>query len=197
MSETGVHAHAPHEEMLHHAATQGAGRIGQWIAVFTALLAAIGALVSYQGSLLMEEVLLAKNEAVLEKAHATDQWNYYQAVSTKQHLMELARDLLPSDRTQARAAADAKIAKYVEQKEQIAAKARKLDEESAHANLRSERLSHPHAAMLRSIIALQIAISLASITALTGRRWLFGVAIFSALVGIGLWVGALGWSLIG
>ena len=197
MSESGVHAHAPHEEMLHHAASPGAGRLNQWIAVFTALLAAIGALVSYQGSLLMEEVLLAKNEAVLEKAHATDQWNYYQAVSTKQHLMELARDLLPADRAQARAAADAKIAKYVTQKEQIADKARKLDEESARANLRSERLSHPHAAMLRSIIALQIAISLASIAALTGRRWLFGAAMLSALVGVGLWIGALGWGFIG
>ena len=47
--------------------------------------------------------------------------------------------------------------------------------------------------MARSLIFLQIAISLASITALTGRRWLFGAAMLSALVGVGLWVTALGW----
>jgi hypothetical protein len=41
------------------------------------------------------------------------------------------------------------------------------------------------------MIFLQIAISLASITALTGRIWLFGMAILSALSGVGLWVMAL------
>ena len=194
MSEQGLHVHAPHEEMLHHAATpHAASRLNQWVAVFTALLAALGALVSYQGSVLMEEVLLAKNEAVLQKAHATDDWNYYQAVSTKQHLMELSRDLAPPER---RAAIEAKIAKYLAQKEEIAKKARELDAASAHANEHSTRLSRPHAAILRAIIALQIAISLASITALTGKRWLFGIAGFSALVGVGLWIAALGWKVL-
>lgn len=188
MSQQGVHAHAPHEEMLHHEVEHHPGRLNQWVAVFTALLAALGAMVSYQGTLLMEEVLLAKNEAVLDKAHATDQWNYYQAVSTKQHLMELARDLSPAERQKA---IDAKIAKYSAQKEEIATKARELDVASRHANDRSEELSRPHAAVLRSIIALQIAISLASITALTHRRWLFVAAGLSALVGVGLWVSAL------
>lgn len=195
MSEQGLHVHAPHEEMLHHAATpHAASRLNQWVAVFTALLAALGALVSYQGSVLMEEVLLAKNEAVLQKAHATDDWNYYQAVSTKQHLAELTRDLSPPAR---RPELDARIAKYVTQKEQLAARARKLDADSEHANQRSELLSRPHAAILRSIIALQVAISLASITALTGRRWLFAAAAASALVGIWLWLGALGWQALG
>lgn len=193
MSEEGVHAHAPHEDMLHHAAGAHPSRLNQWVAVFTAVMAALGALVSYQGSVLMEDVLLNKNDAVLEKAHATDQWNYYQAVSTKQHLMELARDLSPPER---RAAIDAKIAKYVAQKDQIGAAARALDAESAKANEHSARLSRPHAAILRAIIALQIAISLASITALTGRRWLFGVAGVSALIGISLWIAALGWKVL-
>lgn len=193
MSENGVHAHAPHEEMLHHAAQAHPSRLNQWVAVFTAVLAALGALVSYQGSVLMEEVLLNKNEAVLEKAHATDQWNYYQAVSTKQHLMELSRDLAPPERRQA---IDAKIAKYVAQKDEIAKKARELDAASAHANEHSLHLSRPHAAILRAIIALQIAISLASITALTGKRWLFGIAALSALTGVGLWIAALGWKVL-
>jgi len=37
------------------------------VAIFTALLAALGAVVSYQGNHLMNEVLLYKNEAVLKK----------------------------------------------------------------------------------------------------------------------------------
>jgi hypothetical protein len=41
------------------------------------------------------------------------------------------------------------------------------------------------------MIFLQIAISLASITALTGRKWLFGAAMLSALAGLGLWIAAM------
>ncbi|MDE2295447.1 MAG: DUF4337 domain-containing protein [Gammaproteobacteria bacterium] len=194
MSEQGVHTHAPHEDMLHHPAAPGLKRLNQWIALFTAVLAALGALVSYEGSLLMEEVLLAKNEAVLEKAHATDDWNYYQAASTKQHLTEIARDLAPASR---RAELDTRIAKYRAQKQELAAKARRLDAASARSDARSASLSRPHTAILRSIIALQVAISLASITALTGRRWLFAGALVSAFVGVGLWLGALGWHSLG
>ena len=193
MTEQGVHTHAPHEEFLHHGAAGRPTRLNQWVALFTAVLAALGALVSYEGSLLMEEVLLAKNEAVLEKAHATDDWTYYQAASTKQHLTELARDLAPPAR---RAALDARIAKYQTQKQELAAKARGLDAASARSDARSASLSRPHTAILRSIIALQVAISLASITALTGKRWLFGIAALSALTGVGLWIAALGWKVL-
>ncbi|OIQ83243.1 hypothetical protein GALL_349680 [mine drainage metagenome] len=189
MSESGVHAHAPHEEALHHAAEGHNRGLNQWVAIFTALLAALGAVVSYQGSHLMNEVLLHKNEAVLKKAHATDEWNYYQAVSTKQHLMELARDLAPADRQPAIAG---KIAKYEGQKTEIKARADALEAASTKADEESDRLNRPHTGMARSLIFLQIAISLASITALTGRKWLFGAAILSALVGVGLWAAALG-----
>lgn len=189
MSESGVHAHAPHEEALHHAAEGHNRSLNQWVAIFTALLAALGAVVSYQGSHLMNEVLLHKNEAVLKKAHATDEWNYYQAVSTKQHLMELARDLAPADRQPAIAG---KIAKYERQKTEIKARADALEAASTKADEESDRLNRPHTGMARSLIFLQIAISLASITALTGRKWLFGAAILSALVGVGLWAAALG-----
>ena len=189
MSESGLHTHAPHEEAVEHGAAHGPG-LSQWVAIFTALLAALGAIVSYQGSQLMDEVLLAKNDAVLKKAHATDQWNYYQAISTKLHLMELARDIAPPAR---QADISAKIDKYVQQKDQVKAQAEALEAASTKADVEAAHLNRPHKGMARSMIALQIAISLASITALTRKRWLFGLAILSALAGVGLWATALGW----
>ena len=186
MSESGIHTHAPHEEFVEeHAAHHP---LSQWVAIFTALLAALGAIVSYQGSHLMNEVLLHKNEAVLQKAHATDQWNYYEAVSTKEHLMELARDLAPPER---QAAISAKIQKYDQQKISIKQQAEALEQASRKADNESDRLNRPHTELARSLIFLQIAISLASITALTGRRWLFALAFASAAGGIGLWLMAL------
>ncbi len=198
MSESSVHlhVHAPHDEAVERAAEHAAGHgahhnLAQWVAMFTALLAALGAIVSYQGSQLMEEVLLHKNEAVLKKAQATNDWNYYQAVSTKQHLSELARDLSPPTR---RAQLDAKIAKYVQQKAELKIEADGYERASRQADEESARLTRPHAGMARALIALQIAISLASITALTGRRWLFYAAAISALSGVALWATALGWA---
>ena len=43
------------------------------------------------------EAILLKNEAVLKKSEAANQWSYYQQVSTKAHLMELAKALTPAD----------------------------------------------------------------------------------------------------
>ncbi len=188
MSQSGVHVHAPHEEAVEHAAARAPHSMNQWVAIFTALLAALGALVSFQGSQLIEEVLLHKNEAVLQKAHATDQWNYYQSVSTKQHLMELAADLAPPQR---QAAIEAKIAKYQQQKLELKQRAEALEAASVRADRESAQLSRPHARIAGSLIALQIAISLASITALTGKRWLFTAALLSAAAGVGVWLSAL------
>ncbi|MHB1229697.1 MAG: DUF4337 domain-containing protein [Halothiobacillus sp.] len=187
MSE-GLHTHAPHENAVHEAA-HGAGlpashSLNQWVAIFTALIAALGAVVSYQGSNLMNEVLLYKNEAVLKKTKATDEWNYYQAVSTKSHLMALAVDLTTPNRV---AGFKDQIAKYTVQKVEIKQRADALEQESEHANAESARLNKPHHDLEIAMIFFQISISLASITALTGRRWLFGAGLLSATVGIGLW----------
>ena len=190
MSE-GLHTHAPHEEAVHEAAESHGPKkhsLYQWIAIFTALLATIGAIVSYQGTHLMNEVLLAKNEAVLEKAKATDQWNYYQAISTKEHLMDLAVAMTPTSKN---APFQKKIAKYKQQKKEVQLQAEHLDQLSNSANQHSAQLDKPHNDMAIAMIFLQIAISLASVTALTGRTWLFGMAILNAIGGIGLWGMAL------
>jgi hypothetical protein len=191
MSE-GLHTHAPHDDAVH-AAAHGhehapVHSLGQWVAIFTALIAALGAMVSYQGSNLMTEVLLYKNEAVLKKAKATDEWNYYQAVSTKAHLMELALVMAAPDRV---AGFKDEIAKYKEQKVEIKKNAEALEAESEHANAESARLNKPHHDLEIAMIFFQIAISMASITALTRRRWLFGMGLASAAIGIGLWGHAL------
>ena len=189
MSESGLHVHTPHEEQIEEAAHHEGHGLSQWVAIFTALLAALGAIVSYQGSHLMNEVVLYKNEAVLKKAQATDQWNYYQAASTKQHMMELALVLTPPDK---HAEFDKAIAKYKAQKQSIGAQAQALEAASQKADAESSRMNRPHTDMARALIFLQIAISLASITALTRRVWLFGLAGASAAIGVGLWAFALG-----
>lgn len=164
------------------------GRLEQSVAIFTAILAAFGAVVGFQGSHQLNEVLLKKNEAVLRKAEASNEWNHYQSVSTKTHVMELAQQLVPPERA---GQFDEKIQKYTKQKDELMAQARTFDEASQRADAESEHLGRSHGRFALAMIFLQIAISLASVTALTQRRWLFLVALVSAAGGVALWLSAV------
>jgi hypothetical protein len=187
MSEDHFHVHGAHDHAVEHQAQHGPG-LGQQVAIFTALLAAIGAIISYQGSASQNEAMLYKNEAVLQKSLASDQWNYYQAKSTKGHLMEMAAALAPADKQDFyRREAE----KYAQQKEEIKLKAEGFEKKYELANQVSEHAMHPHHHLAQAMTLIQIAISLASITALTRTRWLFGVGAIAALGGLSLW--ALAW----
>ena len=68
------------------------------IAVATAILATIGALFSYMGGATQSNAGLFKNNAAIKKTEASNQWNYYQAKSSKQNLAELALALVAEDK---------------------------------------------------------------------------------------------------
>jgi len=183
MSEDGFHVHGAHEHELEHQSQQGPG-LAQYVAIFTAILASIGAIVSYQGGATQNQAMLYKNEAVLKKTQASDQWNFYQAKSSKGHLMELAADI---GTTEKQNFYSDQIKKYDKEKAEIKHKAEALEEESKQANEHSEHLLHPHHRLAQAMTLIQIAISLASITVLTRKRWLFALAAVAAAGGVGLW----------
>ncbi len=186
MSE-GFHVHGAHDHAVEHGAHGGDKLAGQ-VAIFTAILASVGAIVSYQGSDTQNHAMLFKNEAVLKKTQASDQWNYYQAKSNKGHLMELAAEMAPASK---REHYRKQIQKYENEKKEIKLKAEALEVQSEKANEESEHAMHPHHILAQSMTLIQIAISLASITVLTRRKWLFALAAISAVGGLALW----GWAL--
>ncbi|MDA8416465.1 MAG: DUF4337 domain-containing protein [Betaproteobacteria bacterium] len=184
--EDEFHVHGAHEHELEHAA-QGHGgdhvALAQQVAIFTAILAAVGAVVSYLGGNTQNESLMHKNEAVLYKAHASDQWSFYQAKSTKAHLMSLAAQLAPEEK---RAVYAADLARYEQEKKAIKAQAEAWEEKSRQENELAEHAFHPHHALALAMTFIQISIALASVTALTQRRWLLWPAGSSAVVGMAL-----------
>ncbi len=183
MSGHDFHVHGAHEHALEHEAQHGPG-LAQYIAIFTAVLSTVGAIVSYQGGATQNEAMLNKNEAVLKKTQASDQWNFYQGKSNKERLMELASDLAPASK---KAEYKVKIDKYAAEKQVIKKQAEALEALSMQANERSEQAMHPHHHLAQSMTLIQIAIALASITALTQVRWLFVLAGLAAAGGMGLW----------
>ncbi|HXH15355.1 MAG TPA: DUF4337 family protein [Sphingomonas sp.] len=58
-----------------------------------------------------------------------------------------------------------------------------LDRQSAAADAQSADALRPHTMLALAVTAIQVAIAIASITALTGRRWLLWVAGAAAVTG--------------
>jgi hypothetical protein len=176
MSGHGIHVHAAHDHEIEHHAHKGPG-LAQYVAIFTAILATLGAVIGYQVATTLNEAMLYKNEAVLKKAEASDQWNFYQAKSSKQHLMTIAAALVKGD---AAKQYTEQATRYDAEKKEIKLRAEQLETASLKANAHSADMLHPLHLSEQAMTLIQIAISLASITALTRKRWLFVVAGISA-----------------
>lgn len=193
MSGDGFHVHGPHDHELEHAAqgahgghdNGGGGMIGQ-IAVITAIIATVGAIFSYMGGATQANAGLYKNNAAIKKTEASNQWNYFQAKSTKQSLAEFARDLAPEDK---KITYQGKIDRYEKEKNEIKTSAEKLEAEAATWDKSSDAQMHQHHRWAQATTVLQVSIALAAIALLTRKKWLeYGMF---ALAGLGLAIGAL------
>ena len=196
MSGDGFHVHGPHDHELEHAAEgghgehdsheKGGGMIGQ-IAVITAIIATIGAIFSYMGGATQANAGLYKNNAAIKKTEASNQWNFFQAKSTKQSLAEVSRDLttVEPDKTKYQA----KIDRYEKEKNDIKAIAEKLEGEATVWDKSSDEQMHQHHRWAQATTVLQVSIALAAIALLTRKKWLeYGMF---ALAGVGMVIGAL------
>ncbi len=192
MSSDGFHVHGPHEHELEqathgegHGEHDGSGMINQ-IAMFTAIIATIGAVFSYMGGATQANAGLFKNNAAIKKTEASNQWNYFQAKSTKQSLAELSRDLSPGDKKDFY---QTKVDRYEKEKMEIKAVADKLEADVVQWENRSDEQMHQHHRWAQATTVLQVAIAMAAIALLTRRKWLEYVMF--AISGIGLAVGVL------
>jgi hypothetical protein len=187
MSEHGFHVHGPHDHELEHAQQgghNGGGMINQ-IALFTAIIATLGAIFSYMGGATQANAGLFKNNAAITKTEASNQWNYFQAKSTKQSLAELARDLAPPEK---QAGYQVKIDRYEKEKGEINLIAEKLEAKAKDWEHESDEQMHQHHRWAQATTILQVAIALAAIALLTRKKWLeyamFGVGAIGVAAGV-------------
>ena len=162
---------SPHEHHLEHVTEHAHGSGDNFagkIAVMTAIMATIGALFSYQAGSTESAAAMNKNNAAIKKTEAANQWNYYQAKSSRQNLAELAATIPGVDAAKYTAAAE----RYKSEKEDIRKAAEKLEEDSKEWDELSEVKLHQHHRWAQAMTAIQIAISLAAITLLTRKNWL-------------------------
>jgi len=188
MSGHGFHVHGPHDHEIEHVAQHGGDAFTSRLAVLTAVLSTVGAIFGYMGGHSQNAALMFKNEAAIQKTAASNQWNYYQAKSSKQNLAELSVTLTQGE---ARQKFEQAIDRYKQEKEEIKAEAEKLEAASKVAEDRSAAEMHVHERWALATTLLQIAIALSAITLLTRKRWLLG-AVYGSTA-LGLLTGVLGY----
>ena len=186
MSGHGFHVHGPHDHEVEHAAQSG-DNFSSKLAVTTAVLATVGALFGYLAGGTQNNAAMFKNNAAIQKTEAANQWNYYQAKSSKQNLAELAITLPGVDVERYKA----EVIRYKGEKEEIKQKAERFEAASTEWDKKSDEQMHQHHRWALAMTAEQIAISLAAITLLTRKKWLEYAAYGVAAVGIAL--GAMAW----
>jgi hypothetical protein len=115
----------------------------------------------------------------MSQAQASDQWNFYQAQSIKQHLFELTRDQMLKNSTDPDALKkyNAKIADYEARKEKITVDAHALETRRDFAGKVGRRLG-------LSISIFSVSIATASMCLLTKKKPLWIFAIVLACFGI-------------
>jgi len=189
MSGHGFHVHGPHDHEMEHVAQHGAaaGHASQ-LAVVTAILATVGALFGYMAGATQANAGLYKNNAAIKKTEASNQWNYYQAKSSKQNLAELALELAPESR---RSFYQDEVKRYKSEKAEIQFAAKKLEEESTTWDKQSDAEMHTHHRWAQGMTALQIAIAMAAIALLTKRK-LFEYLVYG-FGAVGVAAGGLAW----
>ena len=195
MSGGTFHVHGPHDHELEHATQHaaqsghhglGGGSMTNQIALFTAVIATVGAIFSYMGGATQANAGLYKNNAAIKKTEAANQWNYYQSKSSKQNLAELALVLVAEDKKDNY---KKEIDRYKLEKAEIKLAADKLEAEANDWDRKSDAEMHVHHRWAQATTALQVSIALAAIALLTKKKWLewgmFGMG------GVGVAIGAL------
>jgi Na+/glutamate symporter len=185
MSGHGFHVHGPHDHEIEHATQGHGGEHTNSIAMFTAIIATVGALFGYMGGATQANAGLYKNNAAIKKTDASNQWNYYQAKSSKQNLSELALELAPPAKKEFY---QDEVKRYKSEKAEIKVAAEKLEAEAKAWDQQSEEQMHQHHRWAQATTVLQISIALAAIALLSKKRWtewaMYGAGAIGVSVGV-------------
>ena len=169
MEEMEVPTEGLSEHINEHAKQHGGkDRWSLYVAVSTAIMAALAAL----GSLMAGH---HSNEALISQLKASDHWSYYQAKGIKYEILH-STSRLDKDGAEAEQL-KADMARYKTEQADIKEKAEAAEKES-EAHLQK------HIAISRCVTLFQIAIAISAIAIVTGKRFMWYLGIVITGVGV-------------
>ena len=162
------------QEDIHEETEREGGRLLRTIALTTALLAALAALASLRAGATVNDALLLKTEATRLQAEASDQWAYYQAKGVKASVQEAIGAAWAAAGKEPPPGTTEKTARYAEEQDAIADRAKEKERERDAREGEAERLMHQHHRNAAAVAFFQVSIALGAVAALTRSRpvWL-------------------------
>jgi hypothetical protein len=160
------------------------GGLLRLVALTTAILAAVTAVVSLHAGSTVNEALVLKSEATALQARASDQWAYYQAKGIKG---AIASSAAAAYAAAGRAAPDSLRvvpARYAHDQAGIQVQARTLEAERDAKSTEADGLLAAHHRYAFAVALLQVAIALGAVAALTKQRAALALSALSGLAGI-------------
>jgi hypothetical protein len=173
------------DEEIEKSESAGANML-RWVALYTAILAAVTAVVSLHAGSTVNEALVLKSEATALQAQASDQWAYYQAKGIKGAIALAAAQSYAAAGRRAPDSLAAQAAKYTHDQSDIQAEARKLEAERDVKAHEADGLLEHHHHYAFAVALLQVAIALGAVAALTRQKAAFFLSMGLGAVGAGL-----------
>src|SRR3954468_21065066 len=173
------------EDSTQQAIEHGAdSRLNSLVAIVVAIAATFMALCNVKDGNIVQAMAQAQS-------HGVDAWTYYQAKGTKENLaaataeqLTIQRDTAPALTPEARAVFERKISEYTArvqtyagEKERIKTSAEGFEHEYDRLNVHDDQFDAAEA-------CLTVCIALFSVTALTRKRWLLGLALAMMAFGV-------------
>jgi hypothetical protein len=158
------------QEDIHHHAHESLERWVGWVALSSAILAALAAV----------NVLVAghyANEAMIERMAENDQWSYYQAKGVKAAVLGSKLEMLRALDKPVAEKDEEKLKEYAKQQEEISKEAKAEGERSKHH-------MEQHHTLAQGVTMFQVAIAVAAISVLSKRRRFWLVSLGFGAVGV-------------
>jgi lipopolysaccharide export LptBFGC system permease protein LptF len=179
--------HMDHVTHEHGHGNHGKNNLNRNVAIISSILALTAAFTALQTEAAHSHALVAKNEAILEQAKASDQWAYFQAKSIKLELKTISS--MVSSNKAVSEENQKKIDEYTREKNEIQAVARKAEERRDYHNKVSTHFLHVHHRFASALTLIQVGIVLSTICLVVQRRSVLYLGVGIGLVGIGYMVG--------
>lgn len=167
---------------------KGGARLIRWIALSTAILAALAAIASLEAGATVNEALVLKTESTRLQSQASDQWAYYQAKGIKADVVQSSAASWAAAGKTPPAEIAAQTSRYAAQQDTIRGKAKELETERDAKSHEADELLERHHRYAGAVALFQVAIALGAIAALTRMRavWLGSMLVGGAGLALGL-----------
>jgi hypothetical protein len=157
-------------EAIHEELEKEGGSFLKYVAMTTALLAALAAVSALRAAATINESLLLKTEAAEIQSAASDQWAYYQAKGIKAAVEQASAAAWKALGKPAPAEFESAAKRYTSEQAAIRAVAEKLERERDAKSKEADGLLHHHHWFANAVALMQVAIALGAVAALTRVR---------------------------